>query len=200
MAASGSFIPTPHADNQGEGHPRGCPYNGAQRNSIYITRAFPAIRNKKDLEIKLYASQQIRAQEPTDFIYDLLKLHKQLELGIPEEALVDHVFVRLKPQVQDYVEGRNPQNMVQLLEVLSKIEERYSCKGSRNSDNVERRGWNKRRVSHSDDRKIGGIRKFCADLVTAEIIIGVITRMAVKEISGSTTGKDFRGMIEDLTI
>ncbi|GFX77786.1 uncharacterized protein TNCV_1107031 [Trichonephila clavipes] len=39
--------------------------------------------------------------------------------------------------------------MVQLLELLAKFEERYSCKtirGSRNSDNVEGRGWNERRM------------------------------------------------------
>ncbi|GFU47469.1 uncharacterized protein TNCV_3883471 [Trichonephila clavipes] len=65
-----------------------------------------------------------------------------LELGISEKALVDHIFVRLEPQVQDYVEVRNPQNAVQLSEVLAEFEERYSCKairGSRNNDNVERR-------------------------------------------------------------
>ncbi|GFX46352.1 uncharacterized protein TNCV_238141 [Trichonephila clavipes] len=74
-----------------------------------------------------------------------------------EEALVDHIFVRLEAQVQDYVEVRNPQNTVQLLEVLSKFEERYSCKimrGSRNSDKVERRGWNERRMSNADDSRI----------------------------------------------
>ncbi|GFS63061.1 uncharacterized protein TNCV_3743181 [Trichonephila clavipes] len=67
-----------------------------------------------------------------------------------EKALVDHIFVRFEPQVKDYVEVRNPQNMVQLLEVLAKFEERYSCKairGSRNSDNVKRRGWNECRMS-----------------------------------------------------
>ncbi|PRD23223.1 UNVERIFIED_CONTAM: hypothetical protein NCL1_46993 [Trichonephila clavipes] len=81
---------------------------------------------------------------------------KKLELGMSEEALEDHIFVRLKPQVQDYVEVRNPQNTVQLLEVLSKFEERYSCKGMRglgNSDNVERRGWNARRMSNADDSR-----------------------------------------------
>ncbi|GFV06639.1 uncharacterized protein TNCV_2949611 [Trichonephila clavipes] len=46
-----------------------------------------------------------RDQEPADFIYNLLKLHKQLELGMSEENLVDHIFVRLEPQVQDYVES-----------------------------------------------------------------------------------------------
>ncbi|GFV66824.1 uncharacterized protein TNCV_2901811 [Trichonephila clavipes] len=48
--------------------------------------------------------------------------------------------------------------------------------------------------------EIGGIRKFCVDRVTVEMIIGIITRMAVKEISGSTAGIDFRGMIDNLTI
>ncbi|GFW00202.1 uncharacterized protein TNCV_2914841 [Trichonephila clavipes] len=56
-----------------------------------------------------------------------------------EKALVDHIFVRLEPQVQDYVEVRIPQNAIQLLEVLAKFEERYSCKAtlvSRNSDKM----------------------------------------------------------------
>ncbi|GFV77779.1 uncharacterized protein TNCV_1575271 [Trichonephila clavipes] len=48
--------------------------------------------------------------------------------------------------------------------------------------------------------KILGMRKFCVDRVTSEMIIGVITRMAVKEINGSTAGIDFRRMIEDLSI
>ncbi|GFT32983.1 uncharacterized protein TNCV_149651 [Trichonephila clavipes] len=45
--------------------------------------------------------------------------------------------------------------------------------------------------------EIGEIRKLCVDRVTAEMIIGVITRMTVKELSGSTAGIDFRRMIED---
>ncbi|GFW45035.1 uncharacterized protein TNCV_4513491 [Trichonephila clavipes] len=68
-----------------------------------------------------------------------------------EKALVDHIFVRLESQVQDYVEVRNPQTAIQLLEVLDKFEERYSCKtilGSRNSNNVEGRGRNERRMSN----------------------------------------------------
>ncbi|GFW18657.1 uncharacterized protein TNCV_1369111 [Trichonephila clavipes] len=68
-----------------------------------------------------------------------------------EKALVNHIFVRLEPQVQDYVEVRNPQTAIQLLEVLAKFEERYSCKatlGSRYSYNVEGRGRNERRMSN----------------------------------------------------
>ncbi|GFV54276.1 uncharacterized protein TNCV_4365511 [Trichonephila clavipes] len=184
MAVSSSFIPTPldHADNLGEGHPRGVPlqwrstkfnlYNPEVRGTnglsvlpemyfsgsenvndflegidnqirlpeipndlscaylkghllgraqdcyqifgstlvqntatdfvqlkMALSKAFLAIRYKKDLEVKFYSSEQRRDQEPTDFIYDLLKLHKQLGLGMSEEALVDRIFVRLEPQV-----------------------------------------------------------------------------------------------------
>ncbi|GFT43472.1 uncharacterized protein TNCV_815191 [Trichonephila clavipes] len=69
-----------------------------------------------------------------------------------KEALEDHIFVRLEPQVQGYVEVRNPQNTVQLLEVLYKFEERYSCqamRGSRNSEYVDGRSWNERRMSNA---------------------------------------------------
>ncbi|GFU91908.1 uncharacterized protein TNCV_3192921 [Trichonephila clavipes] len=116
-----------------------------------LSKAFPAIQNRKELETRFYTSQQRQNQEPTDFVYDLLKTQKKLELGMSEKALVDHILVRLEPQVQDYVEVRNPQNTVQLLEVLAKFEERYSCKairGSRNSDNEEGRGWNELRMSN----------------------------------------------------
>ncbi|GFU94609.1 uncharacterized protein TNCV_2984031 [Trichonephila clavipes] len=73
-----------------------------------------------------------------------------------EEALVIHIFVRLKPQVKDYVEVRNSKITAQLLEVMAKFEERYSCKemrGSKSSDNVGRRGWGERRMSNDDDRR-----------------------------------------------
>ncbi|GFV09764.1 uncharacterized protein TNCV_2598191 [Trichonephila clavipes] len=49
-------------------------------------------------------------------------------------------------------------------------------------------------------QEIGEIRKLCVDRVMAEMIVGVTIRMAVQEISGSTTGIDFRRMIEDLRI
>ncbi|GFX51182.1 uncharacterized protein TNCV_2735331 [Trichonephila clavipes] len=122
----------------------------AQQKAAF-SKAFPAIHNKKDLETRFYMSQQRQNQQTTDFVYDSLKTHKKLELGMSEKALVDHIFVRLEPQVQDYVKVRNPQNTVQLFEILSKFEERYSGKaiqGSRNSDNVEGRGWNERRMSN----------------------------------------------------
>ncbi|GFV07113.1 hypothetical protein TNCV_3601331 [Trichonephila clavipes] len=48
-----------------------------------------------------------------------------------EKALVGHIFVRLEPEFQDYVEVQNPENMVQLLEVLANFEETYSCKAIR---------------------------------------------------------------------
>ncbi|GFV68566.1 transposon Tf2-6 polyprotein [Trichonephila clavipes] len=51
-----------------------------------------------------------------------MRLNKKLELGMSEKALVDHIFVRLEPQVQNYVEVRNPQTAIQLLEVLAKFE------------------------------------------------------------------------------
>ncbi|GFU15810.1 uncharacterized protein TNCV_2367691 [Trichonephila clavipes] len=121
-----------------------------------LTKTFPVVRNRKDLESQFYSSQQNRDQKPTDFIYGLLKVHKKLGLSMSEEALVDHTFVRLEPHVKDYVEVRNPNTTAQLLEVLAKFEERYSCKkmqGSRNSDNVGRRVWNERRMSAKDDKR-----------------------------------------------
>ncbi|GFX08364.1 uncharacterized protein TNCV_3268531 [Trichonephila clavipes] len=116
-----------------------------------LSKAFPEIQNKKELETRFYASQQRQNQEPTDFVYDLLKLHKKLELGMSEKALVDHIFVRLEPQVQDYVEVRNPQTAIQLLEVLAKFEERYSFKATL-VVHIPNNGRNDYRGSHQNNR------------------------------------------------
>ncbi|GFT90168.1 uncharacterized protein TNCV_1347691 [Trichonephila clavipes] len=108
-----------------------------------LSKAFPTIQNKKELETWFYASQQRQNEEPSDFVYGLLKLHKKLELGMSEKTLVDHIFVRLEPQVL--------QTAIQLLEALAMFEKRYSCKatlGSRNSNNVEGRSWNERKMSN----------------------------------------------------
>ncbi|GFW22616.1 uncharacterized protein TNCV_2764281 [Trichonephila clavipes] len=118
-----------------------------------LSKAFTAIQNRKDLETRFYASQQRQNQEPTDFVYDLLKTQKKFELEMSEKALADHIFVRLEPLVQDYVEVCNPQNTVQISEVLAKFEDRCSCNAirvSKNSDNVEGRDWNERRMSNVD--------------------------------------------------
>ncbi|GFX89642.1 uncharacterized protein TNCV_3710741 [Trichonephila clavipes] len=80
----------------------------------------------------------------------------QLKAAFPAIQNRKDLETRLEPQVQDYVEVRNPENTVQLLEVLAKFEERYSGKairGSRNSDNVEGRGWNERRMSSVDNNR-----------------------------------------------
>ncbi|GFT05076.1 uncharacterized protein TNCV_531261 [Trichonephila clavipes] len=49
-------------------------------------------------------------------------------------------------------------------------------------------------------KEIREILKWCVDRVMAEIIIGITTRMTIKEISGSKAEIDFRRIIEDLTI
>ncbi|GFS61482.1 uncharacterized protein TNCV_4312051 [Trichonephila clavipes] len=98
-----------------------------------LTENFPVVRNKKELEVKFYSSHQNRGQEPPDFIYDLLKIHKKLGLNMFEEGLVEHILARLEPQVDDYVEVRNPTTRAKLLQVISKFEERYSSRENQGS-------------------------------------------------------------------
>ncbi|GFU01540.1 uncharacterized protein TNCV_654941 [Trichonephila clavipes] len=127
-----------------------------------LSKAFPAIHNRKVLEIRFYASQQRRVLEPTDFVYDLLKLHTTLKLGMTEERLVYHFFVRLEPQIQDYVEA---------------------MRDSRNSDAVKRRGWDNRRMSNTDgNRKNWRHSEVVRRPRISRIDYRVTTRMAFKEI------------------
>ncbi|GFX65005.1 uncharacterized protein TNCV_451431 [Trichonephila clavipes] len=45
-----------------------------------LTEQFPVVRNRSELETRFYASFQKNNQNPSDFVYDLLKIHKQLKL------------------------------------------------------------------------------------------------------------------------
>ncbi|GFW79938.1 transposable element Tcb2 transposase [Trichonephila clavipes] len=56
-----------------------------------LSEQFPMVRNRSELETRFYSSSQRRDQQPSDFIYELLKIHKVLELEMSEEKLIDHV-------------------------------------------------------------------------------------------------------------
>ncbi|GFW30462.1 uncharacterized protein TNCV_454001 [Trichonephila clavipes] len=90
-----------------------------------LSEQFPVVRNRSELETRFYSSSQRRDQQPSDFIYELLKIHKVLKLEKSEEKLIDHVVSRLEPQILDYVEVRHPQNTANLLQIVDKYEERF---------------------------------------------------------------------------
>ncbi|GFX59193.1 uncharacterized protein TNCV_937081 [Trichonephila clavipes] len=121
-----------------------------------LAKNVPVVRNRKDLEVKFYSTLQIRAQEPNDFMYDVLKANKKLRVKMSEEALMEHIFSRLEPHVLDYVEVGNPTTMARLTQVMVKFEKRYSCKemwGSRSKENMGRRDWDVRWMSNDNGRR-----------------------------------------------
>ncbi|GFX09088.1 retrovirus-related Pol polyprotein from transposon opus [Trichonephila clavipes] len=69
-----------------------------------LSEHFPVVRNRSELETRFYSSFQTHNQKPSDFVYDLLKIHKILKLEMTEEKLIDHFISRLEPQILDYVE------------------------------------------------------------------------------------------------
>ncbi|GFU71399.1 uncharacterized protein TNCV_2584701 [Trichonephila clavipes] len=90
-----------------------------------LTDQFPVVRNRLELETRFYASYQNHSQRPSDFLYELLKIHKQLKVEMAEEKLLDHIISRLEPQLLDYVELRHPQTTSSLLQLIDKYEERF---------------------------------------------------------------------------
>ncbi|GFV00633.1 retrovirus-related Pol polyprotein from transposon opus [Trichonephila clavipes] len=116
-----------------------------------LSEQFPVVRNRSELETRFYSSSQRRNQQPSDFIYELLKIHKVLKLEMSEEKLIDHVVSRLEPQILDYVEVRHPQNTANLLQIVDEYEERFmnrqirgSSEGFRSSNPNENNRFNNR--------------------------------------------------------
>ncbi|GFW00654.1 uncharacterized protein TNCV_2284001 [Trichonephila clavipes] len=52
-----------------------------------LTEQFPVVRNRSELETRFFASSQNHNQKPSDFVYNLLKIHKILKLEMTEEKL-----------------------------------------------------------------------------------------------------------------
>ncbi|GFW01746.1 uncharacterized protein TNCV_1232461 [Trichonephila clavipes] len=98
-----------------------------------LTEQFPVVRNRSELETRFYAPSQMHNQKPSNFVYDLLKIHKILKLEMTEEKLLDHVISRLEPQILDYVEVRHPQTTSNLLQIIDKYEERFLNRKIRDS-------------------------------------------------------------------
>ncbi|GFX77315.1 hypothetical protein TNCV_5064421 [Trichonephila clavipes] len=74
-----------------------------------------------------------------------------------EQNLFQHIVNRLKPQVLDYVEVRNPITRAQLLQVVSNVEDKYSARETQgSSNNNEIRDWDARRRSPDDRRNRNG--------------------------------------------
>ncbi|GFY21150.1 uncharacterized protein TNCV_3991941 [Trichonephila clavipes] len=59
-----------------------------------LSEKFPVVRNRSELETRFYSSSQKHNQKPSDFVYDLLKIHKILKLEMTEEKLIDHIISR----------------------------------------------------------------------------------------------------------
>ncbi|GFV97246.1 uncharacterized protein TNCV_155631 [Trichonephila clavipes] len=90
-----------------------------------LKEQLPVVRNRSELETRFFASSQKHNQKPSDFEYDLLKIHKILKLEMTEEKLIDHIIRRLEPQILDCVEVRHPQTTSNLLQIINKYEERF---------------------------------------------------------------------------
>ncbi|GFU93844.1 uncharacterized protein TNCV_1660681 [Trichonephila clavipes] len=132
-----------------------------------LSEQFPVVRNGSELETRFYSSSQKHNQKPSDFVYDLLKIHKILKLEMTEEKLIDHIISRLEPRILDYVEVRNPQTS-NLLQIIDKYEERFLNRRIRGSS------WESRDIKPTRtiisltgiDKKIGGKREVTIDTRT----------------------------------
>ncbi|GFW33164.1 uncharacterized protein TNCV_4699801 [Trichonephila clavipes] len=72
-----------------------------------LTEQFPVVRNRLELETRFFASSQKHNQKPSDFVYDLLKIHKILKLEMLEEKLIDHVISRNRQENWREPRGNN---------------------------------------------------------------------------------------------
>ncbi|GFX69856.1 uncharacterized protein TNCV_4392111 [Trichonephila clavipes] len=111
-----------------------------------LSEQFPVVRNTSELETRFYSSQK-HNKKPSDFVYDLLKIHKILKLEMTEEKLIDHIISRLEPQILDYVEVRHPQTTSNFLQIIDKYEEWFLNRKINSSS------WESRDINPSENNR-----------------------------------------------
>ncbi|GFW91186.1 uncharacterized protein TNCV_3301621 [Trichonephila clavipes] len=112
-----------------------------------LSEQFPVVRNRSELETRFYSSSEKHNQKSSDFLHDLLKIHKILKLEMTEEKLIDHIISRLEPQILDYVEVWNPQTTSNLLQIIEKFEERFLNREIRGSS------WESRHIKPNENNR-----------------------------------------------
>ncbi|GFT25281.1 uncharacterized protein NPIL_241561 [Nephila pilipes] len=85
-----------------------------------LINSSPVVRNRSELEAEFYSSHKVRSQAPSDFLYKLLKIQEILNFEMTQESLLNHIIMRLSPQVMDNVEVRNPTTKAQLLQLIER--------------------------------------------------------------------------------
>ncbi|GFX02398.1 uncharacterized protein TNCV_2285651 [Trichonephila clavipes] len=56
-----------------------------------LKESFPVVRNKAELEARVFSFCQTKNQAPVDFVYEFLKLQKALKLEMMEWNLIQHI-------------------------------------------------------------------------------------------------------------
>ncbi|GFY28172.1 retrovirus-related Pol polyprotein from transposon opus [Trichonephila clavipes] len=112
-----------------------------------LSEQFPVVRNRSELETRFFTSSQKHNQKSSDFVYDLLKIHKILKLEMKEEKLIDHIISRLEPQILDYVEVRHPKTTSNVLQIIDMYEERFRNRKIRGSS------WKSRDTNPSENNR-----------------------------------------------
>ncbi|GFX37440.1 uncharacterized protein TNCV_3106921 [Trichonephila clavipes] len=110
-----------------------------------LTEQFPVVWNRSEPETRFYASYHNQKQRPSDFVYELLKIHKKLKLEMEGENHLDNIISRLELQLLDYVEVRHPQTTSSLLQ---KESNRFGGQGVGDNHRFDSR----RRSGQSDQR------------------------------------------------
>ncbi|GFT22804.1 transposable element Tcb1 transposase [Trichonephila clavipes] len=106
-----------------------------------LKESFLVVLNKTEFEARFFASYQTGNQASVDIVYVLLKLQKAFKLEMTDMRLIQHSVSRFEPQVQDYVEVRNPTT------------ERRDWRRRSSDDPRNRNWWNAEVLNRQSDRR-----------------------------------------------
>ncbi|GFX08347.1 uncharacterized protein TNCV_3268361 [Trichonephila clavipes] len=82
---------------------------------------FPVDRNRSELETRFYSSSQKHNQKPSNFVYDLLKIHKILKVEMTEEKWIYHMVERSEVRVENSEIDNQTRTIVSLTGIDKKI-------------------------------------------------------------------------------
>ncbi|KFM75074.1 hypothetical protein X975_15165, partial [Stegodyphus mimosarum] len=124
-----------------------------------LVKAFPIVRDRARLEAELFSRYQEKIEDLSNFILRKIQVFKLLYRNRPDSKIIQIILPRLLPQVQDFIELRNPTTLDNLFELAVQFESRRTADNERRRQFERRSQWSSPRPQQKQNQSYGNKTK-----------------------------------------
>ncbi|KFM61980.1 hypothetical protein X975_01426, partial [Stegodyphus mimosarum] len=119
-----------------------------------LVKASPVVRDRARLEAKLFSRYQEKIEDLSNFILRKIQVFKLLYGSRWDPEIIQIILPRLLPQVQDFIELRNPTTLDKLFELAVQFESRRTADNERRRQFERRSQWSSPRPQQKQNQSV----------------------------------------------